>query len=276
MLPVVWYWVANWKTCRCSLGSHGPAGTRCGCYIRQPMRVFPITWPLSISAWPGMDGITLAHTIKQDPAVSATRLIMCSALRDNDDTARWRDAGSEAYLTKPARQSELFDTISKVIHASQTKRSQSLDTVTSAAVLQLSGHILLAEDNPVNQDVAVRMLEQLGCRVKVAETGRGVITALSQQYFDVVLMDCQMPEMDGFAATEAIRRRKQAAGTSSPIPIIAVTANAMAGDREQCLIAGMNDFLSKPNWVRCWRAGWRTSRRQTNASSRHHSPYWKR
>jgi two-component system sensor histidine kinase/response regulator len=195
---------------------------------------------------PGMDGITLAHAIKQDSAISATRLIMCSALRENDDTARWRDAGIEAYLTKPARQSELIDAISKVTQVPRIKGSQGLETVTSSVALRLSGHILLAEDNPVNQDVAVGMLEQLGCRVKVVETGREVITALSQQYFDVVLMDCQMPQMDGFAATEAIRRREQAAGTSSHIPIIAVTANAMAGDREKCLIVGMDDFLSKP------------------------------
>ena len=195
---------------------------------------------------PGMDGITLARAIKQDLAISATRLIMCSALRENNDTACWRDTGIEAYLTKPARQTELFETISKMMHASRSKGSENLDTKTSTSALQLTGHILLAEDNPVNQDVAVGMLEQLGCRVKVVETGRQVITVLSQHDFDVVLMDCQMPEMDGFTATETIRRHEQAAGTPSHLPIIAVTANAMAGDREKCLTVGMNDFLSKP------------------------------
>jgi len=106
--------------------------------------------------------------------------------------------------------------------------------------------VLLAEDNLVNREVALAMLELLGCRVDLAETGRQAVDAASKQSYDLIFMDCQMPELDGFAATTAIRSHEASFGTGQHIPIIALTANAMEGDRERCLAAGMDDYLSKP------------------------------
>src|SRR5262249_16971153 len=109
---------------------------------------------------------------------------------------------------------------------------------------ELQCNVLLAEDHPVNQEVALTMLEQLGCRVVVVENGQKAVDALSNGDYDVALMDCQMPEMDGFTATAEIRQRESAGGAH--LPIIALTAGAMSGDREKCLAAGMDDYLTKP------------------------------
>jgi CheY-like chemotaxis protein len=109
----------------------------------------------------------------------------------------------------------------------------------------LGVRVLLAEDNPINRDVAMAMLEDLGCQVEVVETGRAACDAVTRTAFDLVLMDCQMPEVDGFEATRELRRREHAGGTRR-VPIVALTANALPGDRERCLEAGMDDFIRKP------------------------------
>lgn len=109
-----------------------------------------------------------------------------------------------------------------------------------------SPRVLLAEDNPVNQEVAVAMLELLGCQVTVVSSGRAAVEAASQGGWDIILMDCLMPELDGYDATRAIREQEAARSTGIPVPIIAMTANALAGDREHCLAAGMDDYISKP------------------------------
>ena len=194
---------------------------------------------------PGMDGVTLARTIKDDPEFSSIQLMMLSALTDDDDPTRWQHAGIDAYLTKPARLCELLETIAKLMGIVDEKVTPPSNRQAAAAT-KFECTILLAEDNPVNQDLAMEMLEQKGYRVKLAENGRQALTLLSQHDFDLVLMDCQMPELDGFAATTEIRRREREAGNKQRLPIIAVTATVMVGDRDQCLAAGMDDYLSKP------------------------------
>jgi two-component system, sensor histidine kinase and response regulator len=158
------------------------------------------------------------------------------------DIARCREIGIDGYLTKPINQSELLDAILRVLGAYQI-----VDEPEPAAAPLEPGrslHLLLVEDNPVNQKLAVRLLERLGHQVAVADDGRQALTALAAQEVDLVLMDVQMPVMDGFEATAAIRAREREHG--GHLPIIAMTAHAMKGDRERCLAAGMDDYVTKP------------------------------
>jgi CheY-like chemotaxis protein len=162
-----------------------------------------------------------------------------------------QQAGIAAYLTKPVRQSQLFDCLMLVMGTSrQTVGSPSqttrplIDCYRLAQVkAEAQPRILVAEDNPINQKLAVRLLEKLGYRADVANNGHEVVEALGRIPYAAVLMDCQMPQMDGYEATAAIRQRES---SSRHIPIIAMTANAMQGDRERGLAAGMDDYLTKP------------------------------
>ncbi|MBH0188699.1 MAG: PAS domain S-box protein [Nitrospira sp.] len=200
---------------------------------------------------PGMNGLELARRIKVESPLSATRLILLTSLGRRGDAKAAQDAGIAAYLTKPIRQSQLYSCLSLVLaNASPTVSGTAhppAPLITrhslSEAQAQSRGHILVAEDNPINQKVAVKMIEKLGYRVDIAGNGREAVEALERIPYAVVLMDCQMPVLDGFQATTAIRRR-EAGGKRTPI--IAMTANAMQEDREQCLKAGMDDFISKP------------------------------
>jgi signal transduction histidine kinase/CheY-like chemotaxis protein len=202
---------------------------------------------------PGMDGFELARTIKSDPSIAAMHLVMLTSFGERGHGATAREAGVAAYLTKPVRQSQLFDCLANVISAAAVAsaaaepppattlltRHTLNETKTSSNKL-----ILLAEDNIVNQKVAIRQLQKLGYRADAVANGREAIEALGRIPYDLVLMDCQMPEMDGYEATAAIRRRE----LHSPkhTIIIAMTAHALTGDREKCIAAGMDDYLSKP------------------------------
>ena len=200
---------------------------------------------------PGMDGLQLARAIKTDPVLQDTRLVLLTSLGLRGDAQAARQAGVEGYLTKPVRPSQLFDCLATVMSVSgadapgPASRARSLVTRHSLneAAAASRARILLAEDNAINQVVAVRILENLGYRADVAADGREAVEALSRLPYAAVLMDCQMPLMDGFEATAAIRKRE---GTTCHTPIIAMTANATHEDREQCLAAGMDDYLSKP------------------------------
>jgi len=192
---------------------------------------------------PGMDGLTLTRAIKGDRLLADVPLIMLTSVGGLGDADKARSSGIAHYLHKPVRQSDLYNALAACIHHSHEHAHESPEEVESES---FDGtRILLAEDNPVNQEVALSMLEIIGCKVELAENGRQVLDVLGSGDFDVILMDCQMPEMDGFEAARAIRELEQTR-SGSRIPIVAVTANAMEGDRENCLGAGMDDYISKP------------------------------
>jgi two-component system, sensor histidine kinase and response regulator len=194
---------------------------------------------------PEMDGFALAEHIQRDPDLGPVTVMMLTSAGHLGDAARCRELGISAYLVKPFHQADLLAAIS----GSLNKRAPQEESpaLVTRYTLQEDKHrarILLAEDNLVNQTLAVRLLEKRGYSVKVAGDGRGAVEAFETGQFDVVLMDVQMPGMDGFEATAAIRERERLTG--GRIPIIALTAHALKGDEEQCLSAGMDGYVSKP------------------------------
>jgi PAS domain S-box-containing protein len=201
---------------------------------------------------PNMDGFELARAIKADPGIAAVPLVLMPSFGQRGDGEVAREIGIAAYLIKPVRQSQLFDCLVTVLDrsgvaATQTKAPAPTKLVTSHTLKEHEARarklILVAEDNIVNQKIAVRQLKILGYRADVVANGLEAVEALTRIPYDLVLMDCQMPEMDGYEATAAIRLSE---GESKHIPIIAMTANAMEGDQEKCLAAGMSDYISKP------------------------------
>jgi two-component system sensor histidine kinase/response regulator len=199
---------------------------------------------------PGMDGFELARAIKSDPQLAGVHLVLLTSYGQRGDGTTAREAGVAAYLTKPVRQSQLFNCLRTVLNrpGRQTHNpGPTPDLMTKHVLAENSTMsnklILLAEDNIVNQKVAVRQLLKLGYRADTAANGREAVEALTRTPYDLVLMDCQMPEMDGYEATAEIRRRE---GLSAHTPIVAMTANALQGDRERCIAAGMDDYVSKP------------------------------
>jgi two-component system, sensor histidine kinase and response regulator len=204
---------------------------------------------------PGMDGMMLARTIKTDPAIARTKLIILSSLGEQLETEELRAAGLHACLVKPAKQSRLFDCIANCMGAVKSTPGLSKGAPprrgnVPAACPVRKPRILLAEDNTINQDVALGQLEQLGYTADVVGNGREAIDALRRIPYDIVFMDCMMPEMDGYEATVKIREfeRQRAPGYNrrQAVHIIAMTANAMQGDNEKCLAAGMDHYVSKP------------------------------
>ncbi|MDH3601134.1 MAG: response regulator [Candidatus Tectomicrobia bacterium] len=206
----------------------------------------PYDLVISDMQMPDMDGLMLARFIKTDPDLASTRLIILSSLGERGQGQAARQAGVDAYLTKPIRQSPLYDSIASVMDAAKKTGHTNLVTRHTHAEAQAAvrAKVLLAEDNPVNQKIALLILKKLGCRADAVANGREAVDALRGISYDLVLMDCQMPDMDGYSATAAIRERE--ALTGDHIPIIAMTANAMTDDRETCLQAGMDDYVSKP------------------------------
>jgi len=192
---------------------------------------------------PQMDGLALAEQIKQTPGLAGTPLIVLSSAGNTEGSAHCRTLGIAHCLIKPVKQSELLDSIVATLGVATAEEPvpqaspQRRDYVVPLRVL-------LAEDGLVNQKVAVSLLEQRGHGVTVANNGQEALVALDGGAFDVVLMDVQMPTMDGFEATARIRQKE--AGTGRHIPIIAMTAHAMKGDRERCLAAGMDGYIAKP------------------------------
>ncbi len=201
---------------------------------------------------PDMDGFELAHAIKDNAKWINLPLILLTSLGYKGEANKAKQAHFSGYLTKPIHQQTLRRSVALVMgleQDSQTEKDQSFITrhTVQEQVIAEKAHILLAEDNLVNQKVAVRMLTKLGYHVDVANNGQEAIEAWEKKPYDVILMDCQMPEIDGFQATKKIREMEgEKDDSSAHIPIIAMTANTMDGDRENCLHTGMDDFISKP------------------------------
>ncbi len=194
---------------------------------------------------PEMDGFTLAAHIKHDPTLVSATIMMLTSRGQRHDAARCQELGIAAYLTKPLTQAELWQAIGRVLNPATPAVTLSL-AVASRAPQETHRplRVLLAEDNAVNQRLAARLMEKRGHTVVLVSTGRAALAALAQEPFDLVLMDVQMPDMDGLEATTAIRRWEQE--TNTHVPIIAMTAHAMQGDAERCLAAGMDGYVSKP------------------------------
>jgi CheY-like chemotaxis protein len=239
----------------------GIAALGCLMHAAAAGRPFPLV--LIDVHMPEMDGFTLAEHIKRIPALAGATIMMLSSADLSGEAARCRALGVAGFLTKPIHQSELLDAIRVALgDAAREPVSQRARPAARAASHRL--HILLAEDNPVNQRLTVRLLEKRGHTVVVANNGREALAALAREPVDLVLMDVQMPEMDGLEATAEIRRREaaisrqpsavshQSSAIPHPsslvahVPIIALTAHAMKGDDRRCLAAGMDGYISKP------------------------------
>jgi two-component system sensor histidine kinase/response regulator len=196
---------------------------------------------------PKMDGFDLVEQIKQRPSLSTSTIMMLTSGGQRGDAARCGELGISAYLLKPVRQAELREAISRVLTPKEQTGAVPMITRTSLQENldpRKALHILLAEDNAVNQKLATRLLEKRGHQVALAGNGRQALSALEKTDFDLVLMDVQMPEMDGLEATQLLREREKETGKHQPV--VAMTALVMKGDRERCMAAGMDGYLSKP------------------------------
>jgi two-component system, sensor histidine kinase and response regulator len=195
---------------------------------------------------PWMDGLQLARAIQALPSARPVRLLMLSSTYANADPATRQELGILRSVDKPVRRAELLRVVTAIVaaapHESPAQRQPPAPTT-----VRLRGHVLLVEDSPINQRLATAMLRKFGLSVSLAAHGGEAVERVREQAFDLVLMDCQMPVMDGFEATRRIRAWEHAGGPGRPaLPIVALTANAMAGDREACVAAGMSDYLAKP------------------------------
>mmetsp|Transcript_8008 Transcript_8008/g.11579 ORF Transcript_8008/g.11579 Transcript_8008/m.11579 type:complete len:658 (-) Transcript_8008:340-2313(-) len=205
---------------------------------------------------PGMDGAMLARCIRADPRMKDVLLILCTSITRRGDTERMKNEGFAGYLVKPVKPFQLLDSIALVLGSSTSEKPPLItQDISNKSITR--ARILVVEDNLVNQKVTIRMLQMSGFRCDVAINGKEGLEAVMNISYDLVLMDCQMPIMDGYAATKAIRSAGKA-----KLPIIGLTANAMEGDRQRCLDSGMDDFITKPvkkdtllarvqSWIKC-------------------------
>jgi CheY-like chemotaxis protein/anti-sigma regulatory factor (Ser/Thr protein kinase) len=199
---------------------------------------------------PGMDGEALGRAIKADPVLKKTILVMLTSIGQRGDAIRMKEIGFAAYLTKPIKRADLFGCLVTIFgNPSETQIEKDKPELITKHTLKEYRHrtlrFLLADDNEVNRRLAIKLLEKMGHEARAVVNGREAVDALKNENYDIVLMDIQMPEMDGLEATRVIRDPQS--GTLNPnIPIIALTAHAMTGDKENCLEAGANDYVSKP------------------------------
>jgi PAS domain S-box-containing protein len=206
----------------------------------------PFQMALLDMVMPGMDGETVGRLVKEDPLLRNTALVMMTSIGRRGDAKRLEVLGFAAYLTKPVKRSSLHDILTTTLGCQEDPSCQHRQIITRHTVAEdrkRKCRLLVVEDNPTNQKVVSKLLEKMGFRADMVDCGRKAIGALEAISYDLVLMDVQLPDMDGLATTSAIRR----SGVLNPeVPIIAMTAHAMKGDREKCLQAGMDDYISKP------------------------------
>jgi two-component system sensor histidine kinase/response regulator len=240
------------KTTCCEDGQSALAALQAAARKNQPFRLV-----LMDGHMPGMDGFGVIDQIRKNPKIQGVTIMMLTSGQQLNDAKRCRDLGVSQYLTKPILQSELMKSVLNVLAENEpTAAGAPLAAVNAAGKRGPSEHkrmtkgpgggqhILLAEDNVINQRLAIRLLEKLGHTCRLAENGREAVEAFESEKFDLILMDVQMPEMGGFEAVGRIRLLEQRSGMH--MPIVALTAHAMKGDRERCLAAGMDDYLVKP------------------------------
>jgi len=194
----------------------------------------------------GITGIEFAKTIKHDQSIQPNRLILMTPQNRHIDLETTYEAGIAACINKPVSQSSVYECLNSIMQTAGPFDLPAQNQQSTASIPQFNAVILVAEDNHVNQEVALFMLKTMGCRIDIAENGLKAVDMSAKYPYDLIFMDCQMPEMDGYAATDKIRSREAAGKTGEHIPIIALTANAIAGDHKKCLLAGMDDYLSKP------------------------------
>jgi two-component system sensor histidine kinase/response regulator len=192
---------------------------------------------------PGMDGIELAAAVRDDPMLQSLRLVLVTSLQSTEEMARAREVGISSYLPKPVRRQDLYRALAQAMCDTPAPDAP---TQVSTAPARILGRVLMAEDNSVNQFVARNMLKSMGCAFDIVPNGLEALHAVQRGGYDIVLMDCQMPVMDGYAATREIRAWEQDQPQAQRIPIVALTANALVGDADTCLAAGMDDHLAKP------------------------------
>jgi CheY-like chemotaxis protein len=193
---------------------------------------------------PDMDGFTLAERMREMPDLTRTPILMLSSADYSDSVERCRTLGLAAYISKPVTQRDLHAALLNTLGAAPRADVPAVPRAMPAPVAARALRVLLAEDNAVNQMLAIRLLEKAGHEVRLAEDGRQAVALYRQERFDVICMDLQMPEMGGLEATAEIRRLEE--GTDVRVPIVAMTAHAMQGDRQRCLEAGMDGYVSKP------------------------------
>jgi len=233
--------LTNWKMKPVAAGS-GPAALEALKHAQKKGEPFRLV--LADGHMPGMDGFDLSASVHKDPRLRGVTIILLTFAGRREDQSRAKSAGAAAAVTKPVKQSELWDAIATALHVPVRQKVRPSAARSMARGNHRRLRVLVAEDNPVNQELVLHLLERRGHSAIVAENGKQAIAALEKHKFDLVVMDIQMPEMGGIEATEEIRRKEKSNG--GHIPIFAMTAHAMPGDRERCLAAGMDGYVPKP------------------------------
>ncbi len=233
--------LTNWKMKPIAAAS-GPAALEALKHAQKKGKPFRLV--LADGHMPGMDGFDLSASLQKDTRLRGVTIILLTFAGRREDQARAKSAGAAAAVTKPVKQSELWDAIVTALHVPVRQKVRPSAARSMARGAQRKLRVLVAEDNPVNQELVLHLLERRGHSAIVAENGKQALAALEKHKFDLVVMDVQMPEMGGIEATEEIRRKEKS--NSGHIPIFAMTAHAMPGDRERCLAAGMDGYIPKP------------------------------